>query len=151
MFGNAWMSLETISNLQKLPRHFRKSQSWWKENLKHLGQKKLGDYILKQFWFLMVDTGSLWCFETLFVFSVMDWIYHATEVHVGESFFNANEVGLFLMIFPRMSPFQASSSLILRIRIIMVYYTLIDWILYRETKMVTVQSSTTVMVVTILL
>ena len=43
----------------------------------------------------------LW--QTLFVFSVMDWIYHATEVHVGESFFNANDVDLFLMIFPRIS------------------------------------------------
>ena len=69
MFGNAWMSLETIGNLQKLPGHFRKSQSWWKENLKHLGQKKLGDYILKQFWFLMVDTRSLWCCDRRYLYS----------------------------------------------------------------------------------
>ena len=40
-----------------------------------------------------------------------------------------------------------SSSLILTIRIIMVYYTLIDWILYRESKMEGVKASTTVMVV----
>lgn len=33
----------------------------------------------------------------------MDWIYHATEVHVGESFINANDVDLFLMVFPRIS------------------------------------------------